>query len=348
MVTSATQSPLEATRPPTSRSRRRCSPTEAPDGLATTARRSPTRSATTSCTRRRSTARRPPPTSSTRSSARCCPACRTATCRPTWPASRASTRRSRRPRTTRPAALPTSAGSPRRTTRRWRSSSPNTTSIGVIGALTLPVSAPVPEEYAKEYDAENPSTYGEHQVSTGPYMIENDAERRAHRLHAEQGDPPGSQPELGGLGRGLPARVPGRDHDPGGLRRHGLGVEEDPRPAAPRSTATSPTPPSAIKQAATEGEPGQLTLTPSGGNRYIALNTQTAAVRRHQRPQGRDREREPHGPAQHARWRADRTGRDPLSCRRTSPASRKRADSRAPASTSWPTRTAIPSSRPST
>ena len=30
------------------------------------------------------------------------------------------------------------------------------------------------------------------------------------------------------------------------------------------------TPPSAIKQAATEGEEGQLTLTPSGGNRYIA------------------------------------------------------------------------------
>ena len=34
----------------------------------------------------------------------------------------------------------------------------------MIGALTLPVSAPVPEEYAKQYDAENPSTYGEHQV----------------------------------------------------------------------------------------------------------------------------------------------------------------------------------------
>ena len=33
----------------------------------------------------------------------------------------------------------------------------------------------MPEEYAKKYDAENPSTYGEHQVATGPYMIENDA-----------------------------------------------------------------------------------------------------------------------------------------------------------------------------
>ena len=43
-----------------------------------------------------------------------------------------------------------------------------------IGALRCR-SAPVPEEYAKQYDAENPSTYGEHQVATGPYMIENNA-----------------------------------------------------------------------------------------------------------------------------------------------------------------------------
>ena len=46
----------------------------------------------------------------------------------------------------------------------------------MIGALTLPVSAPVPEEYAEQFDAENPSTYGENQVATGPYMIENDAD----------------------------------------------------------------------------------------------------------------------------------------------------------------------------
>jgi peptide/nickel transport system substrate-binding protein len=41
----------------------------------------------------------------------------------------------------------------------------------VAGALSMPASAPVPEEYAKQYDAHNPSTYGDHQVSTGPYMI---------------------------------------------------------------------------------------------------------------------------------------------------------------------------------
>lgn len=44
-----------------------------------------------------------------------------------------------------------------------------------IGALVLPVSAPVPEEYARRFDAQSPSTYTDHVVATGPYMVKNDA-----------------------------------------------------------------------------------------------------------------------------------------------------------------------------
>jgi peptide/nickel transport system substrate-binding protein len=46
-------------------------------------------------------------------------------------------------------------------------------------ALSMPLAAPVPEDYAKEFDAEKTSTYGQNQVSTGPYMIENDASGKA-------------------------------------------------------------------------------------------------------------------------------------------------------------------------
>ena len=67
-------------------------------------------------------------------------------------------------------------GVTRPTIRRWRSSSPSRPRTVVIQSLSLPIGAPVPEEYAKEFDAENPSTYGINQVATGPYMIENDAE----------------------------------------------------------------------------------------------------------------------------------------------------------------------------
>ena len=42
--------------------------------------------------------------------------------------------------------------------------------------------APVPEEYAAKFDEKNPSTYGQHQVATGPYMIANDASGKADRL----------------------------------------------------------------------------------------------------------------------------------------------------------------------
>jgi peptide/nickel transport system substrate-binding protein len=41
----------------------------------------------------------------------------------------------------------------------------------VAGALTLPLAAPVPPEYARRFDRLPRSTYGRHQVFTGPYRI---------------------------------------------------------------------------------------------------------------------------------------------------------------------------------
>jgi peptide/nickel transport system substrate-binding protein len=45
----------------------------------------------------------------------------------------------------------------------------------VIGAMALPGTAPVPKEYAAKYDAGKQSQYGLHLVTTGPYMVQNDA-----------------------------------------------------------------------------------------------------------------------------------------------------------------------------
>jgi peptide/nickel transport system substrate-binding protein len=56
----------------------------------------------------------------------------------------------------------------------------------VAGVLSLPGSAPVPEEYAKKFDAKNPSTYGQNQVATGPYMVQNDASGKAVGYKAGQ------------------------------------------------------------------------------------------------------------------------------------------------------------------
>jgi peptide/nickel transport system substrate-binding protein len=41
----------------------------------------------------------------------------------------------------------------------------------MAGAFVLPLSAPVPRAYALRYDRRTQSTYGMHQVATGPYMV---------------------------------------------------------------------------------------------------------------------------------------------------------------------------------
>ena len=141
----------------------------------------------------------------------------------------------------------------------------------LVQALSLPASAPVPEEYAKEFDAESPSTYGEHQVATGPYMIENDDEG-----------------ELVGYDPGKEVHF---------VRNPNWDSETDERPAYldeitfregfsdVNSALTGvlegngqvngdilPTP-AALKLSA-QDYPDQLELAPSGGNRYVAMNTQ--------------------------------------------------------------------------
>jgi peptide/nickel transport system substrate-binding protein len=146
-----------------------------------------------------------------------------------------------------------------------------TSSAGVLGALSLPLGSPVPRDYAAEFDAENPSTYGTHQIATGPYMIEND----------ESG-------ELTGYTSGKeiqlirnPSWNPDTDWRPAYL--DSIDVQEgftDTTSATKKVLAgdsyvsgdyTLDAP--SLKLAAQQ-YPDQLTVTPSGGNRYAALNTQ--------------------------------------------------------------------------
>jgi peptide/nickel transport system substrate-binding protein len=148
----------------------------------------------------------------------------------------------------------------------------DTTSIGVEGALSLPVSAPVPREYAAKYDAESPSTYGEHQVATGPYMIENNSAGELtgytpnKEIHLVRN--PNWEPSDGDY---RPAYLDEITIQEGFADTVSGGKKILAGSAMVNGDFTAP--PSVIKQAATSGEPGQLTVTPSGGNRYISLNT---------------------------------------------------------------------------
>lgn len=46
----------------------------------------------------------------------------------------------------------------------------------IAAALVLPITAPVPEEFARPLDAKDPSTYESHVVASGPYMVPNAAD----------------------------------------------------------------------------------------------------------------------------------------------------------------------------
>jgi peptide/nickel transport system substrate-binding protein len=158
-----------------------------------------------------------------------------------------------------------------------------TSSAGVLGALSLPLGSPVPRDYAAKYDAENPSTYGTHQLATGPYMVQNDCVD-------DSGQPTGGScsGETTGYTSGKeiqlvrnPSWDASTDWRPAYL--DSIDVQEgftDTDSAAKKILSGDSyvngdfsLDATGLKLAATQ-YPDQLTVTPSGGNRYISLNTQ--------------------------------------------------------------------------
>ena len=50
------------------------------------------------------------------------------------------------------------------------------TGVAIAAALVMPITAPVPREYAEKFDKKNPSTYNTNVVASGPYMVRNNAQ----------------------------------------------------------------------------------------------------------------------------------------------------------------------------
>ncbi len=145
---------------------------------------------------------------------------------------------------------------------------------GVLaGALALPLSAPVPQEYAKKFDAKNPSTYGTNQVATGPYMVKNDSSGKV------TGYQPGKKIEL--------VRNPNWDSSNDYRKAYldSVTVEEGNNDTTVASrqvlqgtgqvSGDFGPPPAILKGLVKGSQADQLALTPSGGVRYVSLNTQT-------------------------------------------------------------------------
>jgi peptide/nickel transport system substrate-binding protein len=137
-------------------------------------------------------------------------------------------------------------------------------SIGVIDALSLPISSPVPEGYAAKFDAKTPtSTYGQHQLDTGPYYISSYQAGKQITLLRNPNYTAGSDFRKAYLDKVVVQE--GFSDENSAVRKILTGQSQ----VNFDFDATG----EALKLAATQ-YPKQLTLTPSGANRFIAFNTQ--------------------------------------------------------------------------
>ena len=139
-------------------------------------------------------------------------------------------------------------------------------------ALVMPITVPVPEEYASKFDKKTPSTYDQYTTFTGPYMVKNDP-----HTGKVTGRVPGKSIDL--------VRNPNwnksTDYRPAYL--DAINIQEgndDLATAARRALSgsssvccdTSEPPAQVLKQAVTR-EKDQALFAPSGGVLYVAFNT---------------------------------------------------------------------------
>jgi peptide/nickel transport system substrate-binding protein len=140
----------------------------------------------------------------------------------------------------------------------------------ISAALVMPITTPVPKEYAFKFDQKSPSTYDAHVVFTGPYMIKNDASGKLI------GRKPGNLIEL--------VRNPNwdksTDYRPAYLDEITISEGNTDLTVASRRTLNGThllccdaTPPAPVLKQALSRFKNQLAITPSGGTRYIAMNT---------------------------------------------------------------------------
>ena len=140
----------------------------------------------------------------------------------------------------------------------------------VAAALVMPLTMPVPPEYAKKFDAKNPSTYNQNVVFTGTYMVKNDASGKLTGWKPAKSIELVRNPNWDKSTDYRPAYLDKIHIDEGNAdatvasRRILNGsalVQGDGAPPAP-----------VLKQAATRFK-NQLVLVPAGGTRYVAMNT---------------------------------------------------------------------------
>jgi peptide/nickel transport system substrate-binding protein len=141
---------------------------------------------------------------------------------------------------------------------------------GVLaGALSMPLSAPVPADYAKKFDAKNPSIYGQHQIATGPYMIQNNSTGKATGYQAGKSITLVRNPNWDKSKDDRPAYVDKIDIVEGNTDTTVMARKIL---SGNNMISGDSTPPPSVLRTALTRQKDQLALVPSGGGRWISLN----------------------------------------------------------------------------
>ena len=139
----------------------------------------------------------------------------------------------------------------------------------VLDALVLPLSAAVPEEYAKPFDAKKPSEYGNHQVATGPYMFKANSEGKVLGV--------GYQPGKSAVLVRNPNWNASTDFRPAYLNQINISIGGDTSVIGRQvlegsNMVQNDTPAQSIVKLAFQRFPHQLSISPGAGDHYIAVN----------------------------------------------------------------------------
>jgi peptide/nickel transport system substrate-binding protein len=145
------------------------------------------------------------------------------------------------------------------------------TAAVTAASFVLPASAPVPKEYAEKFDKESPSQYGENQVATGPYMLKNDAKGKVSGVGwiPERSITLVRNPNWDGKTDFRPAYVDEID-----IRQGNEAVSGARKVLRGKGLITGDlTVPGEVVKEASQRYKDQLELPPSGGFRYVSLNS---------------------------------------------------------------------------
>jgi peptide/nickel transport system substrate-binding protein len=139
----------------------------------------------------------------------------------------------------------------------------------LAAALVLPLTAPVPEEFAKRYDSHSPTEYGTYLVATGPYMFKSNSQGKVLGVGYEPG-------KSATLVRN-PNWNPATDYRPAYLNQVDIQIGGDPNVIGRQVLEGSHMVQNdelaqSTVQLAYEHFRTQLEISPGAGSNYIAVN----------------------------------------------------------------------------